>query len=193
MIGDWEVPMIERIATRESRKIARLPVPGLDGDLQQEMGAASLAVEIVGSLHGDEARDAFLEALRAPFLAGEPISFTADILTATELDQVLIEALDVEEVNEWADSFRYRIALRQYVEPPEPPGPLDELGAGLDAELDLLAGLGLDALELPDLLGDLPALSDPVEPMQPALEGVRAATGGLGEMLGGLRTRLLGE
>jgi hypothetical protein len=193
MIGSWEVPSIERIATREARKISRVAIPGLDGDLQQGLGAASLVVEMVGSLQGDQARDAFLEALREPFRAGQPVSFTADILTASELDQVLIEALDLTEVNEWANSFRYRIVLRQYVEPPAPPTPIDDLGAGLDAELSDLAGVGLDALELPDLLGDLPALADPVAPLQPALEAVRAATGGIGSLLDGLRTRLLGS
>jgi hypothetical protein len=191
MIGSWEVPRIERIATREHRRIARLSIPGLEGDLQQELGAASLAIEIVGSLHGDEARDQFLESLREPFRAGDPVTFVADILTATELEQVLIEALDVEEVAGAADSCAYRIILRQYVEPPEPPTPLDELGAGLDAELGDLAALGLAGLELPDLLGDLPTLSNPVEPIQPALAGVQAATQGLTELLGGLRDRLL--
>jgi hypothetical protein len=191
MIGNWEVPRIERIATREQRRIARLSIPGLEGDLQQELGASSLTIEIIGSLHGDEARDQFLESLRQPFRAGDPVTFTADILTATELEQVLIEALDVEEVAGAADSFGYRIVLRQYVEPPEPPPLLDELGAELDAELGSLADLGLGGLELPDLLGDLPSLSNPVEPIQPALEGVRAATQGLSGLLDGLRDRLL--
>src|SRR6266545_7875347 len=184
MIGDWEVPCIERISTREQRKIARLPVPGLEGDLQQELGGASLAIEIVGSLQGDEARDDFLQKLREPFRAGDPVTFTADILTATELEKVLIEALDIDEVNESAGSCRYRIVLRQYVEPPEPPTPIDELGAGLDDEFGDLADAALDGLELPDLLGDLPDLANPVVPMQPALEGVRSATSGITDLLG---------
>ena len=67
MIGEWEVPRIERIETLEGRRIARLPVPGLLGDIQQDLGAASLTVEIAGSLHGDEARDDFLQSLRESF------------------------------------------------------------------------------------------------------------------------------
>ena len=105
------------------------PVPGLLGDLQQDLGAASLAVEICGSLQGDEARDDFLTSVREKFRAGDPVSFVADITTATELDQVLIEELEVEEANDAADSFRYRVVLREYVEPPEPPPPIDDLGA----------------------------------------------------------------
>jgi len=60
MIGGWEPPRIERIASAESRRLAVLPVPGLSGDLHQDLGRGALAVEIVGSLAGDEARDEFL-------------------------------------------------------------------------------------------------------------------------------------
>jgi len=187
MIGDWEIPRIERIATAEQRRLARIPVPGLMGDLQQDLGTASLAVEIVGSLQGDEARDQFLDDLRTRFRAGDPVTFVADITTATELEEVMIEALDVEETNEAAGGFRYRIVLREYVEPPEPPAPLDDLGADLGADLDLLADLGLDGLELPGLLGAVPDVADPTPPLQPALDAVRSAVAPLDGLLGDLR------
>jgi hypothetical protein len=191
MIGEWQIPRIERIETLERRRIARLPVPGLLGDAQQDLGASSLAVQISGSLHGDEARDDLLTSLRESFRAGEPVSFVADITVASELDQVLIETLELEEVNESADGFRYRIVLREYVEPPQAPGALDDLGADLGVELDLLADLGLDGLALPDILGDLPDLADPVAPLQPALDGVRQATEAVPDLLGPLRAAFL--
>jgi hypothetical protein len=187
MIGEWEVPRIERIRTLEGRRFARLPVPGLLGDLQQDLGSSSLAVEIAGSLQGDEPRDEFLSTLREQFRAGEPVSFVADIVAESELEQVTIEALELEEVNDAAGGFRYRVVLREYVEPPEPPAPFDELGLDLAPELDLLAELGLDALALPDLLGAVPELADPVEPVRPALDAVREATGALPDLLEDLR------
>jgi hypothetical protein len=191
VIGDWNVPSIERIQTVEGRRIARLPVPGLLGDIQQDLGTSSLCVRIEGSLHGDEARDAFLESLREKFRAGDPVTFAADITNATELDQVLIEALEVEEANESADSFRYSIVLREYVEPPAPPSPLDSLGSELGAELDSLASLGLDALNLPDLLGEIPSIADPTVPLQPALAGVQSATAQVPALLDGLKEKFL--
>jgi hypothetical protein len=194
MIGEWEIPNIEAIRAFEGRRLARFAVPGLDGELQQDLGAGGLCVEICGSLFGDEARDAFLEELFSAFRDAEPLSFVADITAATELDQVLIEQLDVGETNSAARSFGYRMVLRQYVEPPPPaetPSSLDGLGGPeLEAELDGLADLGLDGLDLPDLLVDLPTLADPVEPVMPALEGVRQATRGLGDLLGGLKSAL---
>lgn len=186
MIGEWEVPRIERIQTLEARRLARLSVPGLAGDLHQDLGRHSLVVEICGSLHGDTERDDFLNAVREPFKAGEPVTFVADITTATELEQVLIEHLDLIEANDHADSFRYTIQLRQYVEPPEPPSPIDDLGAELGLELDALAALGDLGLELPNLLGDIPTIGDPTPPLRAALDDVEAAVEPLTDLLGEL-------
>jgi hypothetical protein len=192
MIGQWEVPRIERIETLEGRRIARLPVPGLLGDIQQDLGAASLAVEICGSLQGDEARDDFLQSLRESFRAGEPVSFAADITNAAELDQVLIDELQFEEVNDAAGGFHYRIVLREYVEPPQPPSPVDDLGADLGVDLDSLAALGLDGLNLPDVLGGLPDISNPVPALQPALQAVQSATAQVPDLLQGLKATFTG-
>ncbi|MCK6425587.1 MAG: hypothetical protein L6Q75_10905 [Burkholderiaceae bacterium] len=186
MLDDWEVGGITSIRALERRRIARIGVPGLDGDLQQDLGHESLAVQIEGALQGDEVRDGFLTAVRERHLAGAPLSFVADIVTATTLEQVLVEAFEVIESNDWAEHVRYRLVLREYVEPPEPPAPFDALGAELGLELDALAELGLTGLELPALLGDVPTLGDPVAPLQPALDGVRTATAGLGEAVSAL-------
>ena len=192
VIGEWEVPRIERIQTLEGRRIARLPVPGLLGDIQQDLGAASLMVEICGSLHGDEARDDFLQSLRDEFRAGNPVSFAADITNASELDRVLIDELELAEVNDSADGFHYRVVLREYVEPPQPPPPTDDLGLDLGADLDGLASLGLDGLNLPDLLGGIPDVANPVPPLTGALDAVKSATGQIPDKLQGLASVFTG-
>jgi hypothetical protein len=192
VIGEWEVPRIERIQTLEERRIARLPVPGLLGDIQQDLGAASLTVEICGSLHGDEARDDFLQKLRDEFRAGNPVSFAADITNASELDRVLIDELELAEVNDSADGFHYRVVLREYVEPPQPPPPTDDLGLDLGADLDGLASLGLDGLNLPDLLGGIPEVANPVPPLTGALDAVKSATGQIPDKLQGLASVFTG-
>jgi hypothetical protein len=167
-------------------------VPGLLGDIQQDLGAASLTVEICGSLQGDEARDDFLQSLRESFRAGDPVSFAADITNAAELDQVLIDELLLEEVNDSADGFHYRIVLREYVEPPAPPAPVDDLGADLGGDLDGLASLGLDGLNLPDVLGGLPDISNPVPAVQPALSAVQSGTAQVPDLLNGLKSVFTG-
>ncbi len=189
MLDSWEIPSIESIRCLERRRFVRHGVPGLAGDLHQDLGSESLVVEIRGSLHGDEARDTFFEEIREKFANAEPLSFVADITTATDLEQVIIEDLEVREDNDFSRPFRYRIVLRQYVEPPEPVSSFDDFGAELDPDLDLLAGLGLDGLELPDLLIDIPEIGNPVEPILPALDSTDAAVFGITDVLGQFREK----
>ena len=195
VLGQWTVPRIESIRAVESRRLAALPVPGLMGTLHQDLGARSMCVEICGSLHGEEARDGFFEEVRELFRAGEPVDFVADIVSATQVEKVLIEELVVEQSNSWQESLHYRVVLREYVEPPPPPSNLDDLGLdlGLDTDLDLLAGLGLDGLELPDLLVDIPTLGDPVAPVLPALDGLKQATAPLAAVTQSLKDFLSGK
>ena len=190
MIGDWQVPNLTAVDAVEERRVAILPVPGLRGDLQQDLGTASLAVRLTGSLHGDEARDQFLADVREKFQAGAPITFVADITTATELEEVLIVGLDVSERAASTGECTYTITLREYVEPPEPPSPFDDLGADLLPDLeDLAAGL-LDGLDLPDLLGAIPDIADPVAPVLPALDAVAAEVDAVPALLDGVRGAL---
>lgn len=187
MIGAWEPPRIERIAAREARRLAVLSVPGLSGDLQQDLGRGALVVEIVGSLSTDEARDEFLKEVRAKFLAGEPVDFVADIVKESELEQVMIEELSVEEAAGVPDAFRYRIVLREYTEPPEPPTPGADFGLDLDADLDALADLGLDLLDLPAIVADIPKIDDVLAPLKPAAENLKQALAGAGTLLDPLK------
>ena len=108
---------------------------------------------------------------------------SVDIVPATDLEDVMIEAFEVGEVNDSADAFCYRIVLREYVEPPPPPGLLDELGADFLDEIGDLADLALAGLELPGLLAAVPDLGDPVAPLLPVLDGVEAAVGALPDAL----------
>jgi hypothetical protein len=183
MIGRWEVPKIEGIASRESRRLARLSVPGLSGDLHQDLGRDALEVELHGSLSGDQARDDFLKELRVQFLAGEPVDFVADIVNESELEQVLITAFELEETADRPEEFRYRLALREYTEPPEPPGLGDGFGLGVDDLLDLDVDLGLDLLDLAGMLGDVPQIGDLLAPVEEATRGLKDTLASAGTLL----------
>jgi hypothetical protein len=183
MIDGWEPPGIEAVEAWETRRLARLPVPGLAGDLHHDMGRGSLAVRLVGSLTGDDARDTFLKNLRDKFHAGEPVDFIADIVAESALEQVVIVHFDLSERAGDPDGFRYDIVLREYVEPPEPPAValgldgLDDLDLGLDIDL------GLDLLDLPGLLGSLPAIGPLLAPVKTAAAELGAALGQAGTLL----------
>ena len=168
MIGEYEVPGIQRIGAVERRQLATFEVPGLAGSFHQDLGKVATRIAIEGSLAGDEARDAFLEAVREKFAAGEPVDFVADIATATEIEQVLISDLDVEEIAGQADSFRYRIMLAQYVPPPPPADP------ALDDALGIEAQDAFDIAKLPEILS-APDFGNPVPPLSGAIDGAKAA------------------
>lgn len=187
MIGTWEPMSIESVDVSASRRLVRLGVPGLHGDLHQDLGTNSLDVVIEGSLQGDERRSTHLERLQEQFLLGEPVPFVADIVESSELENVLIVGFDIGEHNRRGDEFWYRLRLREYVEPPEPPGLLDLDGL---PDLEALAGQLLDGLELPDLLAVVPDIADPTAPLRPALDEVRAATADVPSLLGPLISEL---
>jgi len=192
MIGQWSPPAIERIHAVEARRLAVLPVPGLSGDLHQDLGRGAMGLEIIGSLNTDEARDDFLKQIREQFLAGDPVTFVADIIKESKLEQVLIEELEVEEVADDPDSFRYRIVLREYTEPPEPPAPSADFGLELNADLDLAASLGLGALDIPGLTGSIPQIGDLLAPLKPAASNLKDKLGGAAALLDPLKKLLAG-
>lgn len=193
MIGTWTPPSITRIRAAEARRLVTIPVPGLSGDLHQDLGRGALVVEIEGSLNGDDVRDQFLKDVREKYLAGEPVDFVADIAKESELERVWIEALAFEESADEPDVFFYRILLREYTEPPEPPAPAADFGAELDGALDDLADLGLDALDIPAVIGDLPQIGDVTAPIRPAAEGLKSALSGAGGILSPLKSLLGGS
>ena len=186
VLGDWEIPRIEYIQSLEKRNFVELSIPGRVGSLFQDMNTDPTCVAISGSLYGDETRDEFLEELRGKFREGEPVTFVGDIVTATEVQYVIIEALEFEENGFNPDQLDYYIRIK---ESPPPPAP-DTLG-GIDAGLLDQAGGFLDsltgALDLIDSLDSVPDVSDPTPPLSNALDGVSVATEGLDDSLGSLR------
>lgn len=188
VLGDWEIPRIASIRTLEQRRYAELAVPGRVGSLWQDLNTAPTRVAIAGSLYGQEAQSEFLETLREKFLDGEPVTFVADILTATAVQYVIIETLDVQESGLRPDQLDYFLILQESPPPPPPPDPLGGLDAGL---LDQAAGF-LDtvtgALDAISGLGNIPDIADPTPQLSGALDGVTAATSGLEDSLAPLAT-----
>ncbi|MFO7494869.1 MAG: hypothetical protein R6X05_04450 [Desulfobacterales bacterium] len=192
VLGDWEIPRIEAIEAFEQRRLVELEVPGRAGSLYQDLNLRPAWIGLRGSLFGDETRNDFLEALREKFRAGEPVTFVADILTATEVQYVVIETLAVAQSGSHPDQMDYRIVLRESPPPPPPPDPFGGIDAGLlgDAAslLDSVTG-ALDALEM---LGAIPDISDPTPPLRETLSGVGSALAGLAGVAGSL-SNLFGE
>jgi hypothetical protein len=186
VLGSWEIPHIAEINALERRSYVELPVPGRVGSLFQDMNTKPARIAIAGSLYGDEDRNEFLEEVRAKFYAGEPLTFVGDIITATEIQYVVIETLLFEQNGARPDETSYLIVLKESPPPPPPPDPLGGLDAGLLDQAGSLLDSVAGALDLISGLGDIPDFGDPTEPVTRAMDGIEAATQGLGSIVDSL-------
>lgn len=134
MLGDLELQQVQEIETDGDQVILRHRVPGLEGDFLQGLGRRGGRITVAGVLTGPEAGEG-LAALRERFRAAQPVSFVSDIATATRVDEVLVEEMEVRELAGKPERFEYHLVLREYTEPepvtteppPEiPPPPLPE-------------------------------------------------------------------
>ncbi len=186
VLGDWEIPRIESIKTLEHRALVELEVPGRVGSLFQDLNTHPTHIAIKASLFGDEARSEFVENVREKYQAGEPLTFVADIVSATEIQHVIIQTLHFQESGTKPDQIDCFMVLKESP-PPPPPSNLGGLDAGLLDQagdfLDTVTG----ALDVIDTLGAIPDIGNPTPPLQNALGGVSAATQGLDETLAPLR------
>ncbi|WP_344416848.1 peptidoglycan-binding protein [Amycolatopsis minnesotensis] len=137
MLGDLELDQVQLVETDEDQVFTRHPVPGLEGDFLQDLGRRGARLRLAGVLTRPETSEN-LAALRAKFHAGEPVAFVSDISTATLVDRVLIEEMDVRELAGRPSMFEYAFGLREFTEAepidtdgvdvPPPPPPEVETG-----------------------------------------------------------------
>ena len=89
MLDDIALPLVQDVRTREDQALVTHRVPGLDGAAYQHLGRRPAVITVVGMLADDESLAA-IEELRGRFRAHEPLPFSADITTATDVREVVI-------------------------------------------------------------------------------------------------------
>lgn len=153
LVGDLALTSVQQIDHVLDAGFERVGVPGLDGDVLQRAGRGSHTIWIRGVFSGESAHDD-LAALQGLVAAGEEVTFSADITTALELEQVVVTDLRAQAVAGTENLVGYEICLVE--SPPLPPpaevsafGGLDDFGLG---------DLGFDT----DIMGDLASLADDV-------------------------------
>jgi hypothetical protein len=183
ILDDWEIPRISHIETLESRSLIELPIPGKTGSVYQDLNTTPTRIAIAGSLYGEESRSEFVEQIREKYQAGGPVTFVADIVTATQVQYVLIEQLLMRENAQAPDQVDFEMVLS---ESPPPPPPADPFG-GIDTGLLDQAGEFMDsvtgALDAISALGNLPDFGNPTEPLSGTLNDVASSTEGLDSMV----------
>ena len=184
-IGGIQLNRVHRLATLEQAALVAHRIPGLEGSVVQNMGRASVQLQVEGIFYGATAKDD-LEALRALYKNREPVDFLAEIVGEAYFSQVVITRFEVLEAAGNPDEFSYMLHIMEYVEPPEPEAASDF--AAVDASILDDAQNFMEAATLPDLLGSIPNITNPLAPLESAMDGVEEAMSGLGSVTGHLQS-----
>ena len=182
LLGDIALTAVQSLTHEMEAGFRALPVVGLAGEPQQQVGRGSHVIRISGLLHGETSADD-LASLQQSANDAAPLTFAADIVSALELQEVVIASFRAQAVSGRPGGTAYEIVLLE--SPPLPPpaevsgfGGLDDFGLGdLGFDKDIMG-------DLADLAGDVAgAVSDAMD-MVAALD----ALSGLGDLgnVGGL-------
>ena len=187
-LGGIQFPRVHRIVTLEQAALVYHRIPGQAGNLVQNLGRDSVRLQIEGIFYGPQAQES-LARLRDLYLKRTPVDFVADITSGAYAGRVTLDRLDVTQAADAPEQFSYVLIITEYVPPPKP-GMNTML---IDQKVKLNAKQMLDLAILPDalLLGSTPELTNPIVPLQGALEPVRSASGGLLSAMDGMK-KILG-
>ena len=113
-----EIRSVYNISINEKRRIVEHRIPGMKGNVLQDLGREPVRISFDGVLHGQTAKED-LKNLRAKFKAGKPVSFLSSLSDIAEATKVLIEELSVVDLSSVTSTYRYTIVLREYSPPQE--------------------------------------------------------------------------
>lgn len=136
-----EIRSIYNLAVSGKRRIVELEIPGLTGNVFQDLGRDPLLISFDGELVGSNIMDT-LQDIKSMFELREPASFSSDIVPINDVTEVVIENLTVQFVGGIHSGSRYSMLLREHrssstggeSSPGETPPPSQEEDAKKDVE-----------------------------------------------------------
>ncbi len=176
---------VHKIVTLEQPAFAYHRIPGLLGNVVQDLGRDSVRLQIEGIFFGPNAlKD--LDGLRKIHKKRDPVDFLAEIVGQAYFSQVTLESFEVFQLADAPEEYSYSLTVAEYVAPPKPaaaPAP-----SSVDVAIRVEAQGFIDIATLPDRLrlGSLPELTNPAEPLSGALGQITTASEGLQGVTTGL-------
>lgn len=138
MLDDLELPQVQAVTTCDHRYLAEHKPPLMKGSLLQNLGRTPTRLLLWGVTTGSNADD-FAQKLDKKFRDAKAVPFTADIVTDSKIDQVLIDDLRLQQLAGKPERYGYVLVLREFIKPAAPedvsglePGILDEAKGILD-------------------------------------------------------------
>ena len=164
---------IHSIHTDEKADWVQHKTPGLEGNLQQNMGRSLVKVSIDGIFYGPEALNR-LEKLRKVYFKKEPVDFLAEITGQAYFAQVVINQLEIVQDASEPEQFSFSMKLFEYVPPPKVQ--VTDF-VDVDASIVSEAAAFMDAVNLPDLMG-APDIQNPLPPIEKVFDELKSTLDG---------------
>lgn len=177
---------VHKISTIEQAALVYHRVPGREGNLVQNLGRDSVQLQIEGIFYGATAkRD--LEKLRSVYKQRQPVDFLAEITGQAYFGQVILDQFQVDQSAQYPNQFSYILIVSEYAVSPKSAEIATDI-ADVDANILAEAENFMDIATLPDLLGSVPEINNPIQPLSNALADVEKATKTLSTATEGLKT-----
>lgn len=186
-IAKTQLTQIHHLSTLEQANWVTHHVPGREGTVTQDLGRASVRLDIRGICYGPNAQ-ADLDHLRRVHKQRDAVDFLADIVGQSYFSQVIIEQLEVTQSALAPDEFSYRLVVAEFKPAKASASGVSNVNQAIKAD----AASFLTVASLPDALqmGALPTITNPIEPLQGAIAPIQEATQGVGQATAGLRSIL---
>ena len=188
-LGGIKLNRVHRIVTLEQADWVSHRVPGMAGNIVQDLGRDSVRLEISGIFYGDQKAVKDLENLRQLHKKREPVDFLAEIVGQAYFSKVIVEKFEVFQLAQEPEQFSYILAIAEYMDTEQKRPTEGQEVAKVGQSIKLEAKTTMDIATLPDALqlGNLPEITNPIEPLRGALEPVKEATKSLEEVTTGLK------
>ena len=115
--GVTEIRSILGVTLSGKRRISEFKVPGLEGNVFQDLGRDSLTILVEGLLSGMNSKNTFQE-INSKFKLGRPIAFVTDIPSLTEISEVVIENFRAKMISGMSSNYLYLLTLKEHKSSP---------------------------------------------------------------------------
>jgi hypothetical protein len=108
-----EIRSICNLSISGKRRIVELQIPGLTGNVFQDMGRNPLRISFDGELVGSSTMST-LQDVKSKFELKKPVPFSSDIATISDVTEVVVENFSVDLKGGGTSGSRYSMILREH-------------------------------------------------------------------------------
>lgn len=171
-IANINLTRVHHLATLEQANWVAHHIPGREGTVTQDLGRASVRLDIRGICYGPTAQ-ADLERLRQAYKQRQTVDFLAEIVGQAYFSQVIIEQFEVTQRAEAPEEYSYRLIVTEAT-----PSQARSTPVAVQPKIKAKAASFMTATLLPDALkmGAMPEISNPFEPLRDSITPIKNVT-----------------